>query len=82
MRYKKIIELLPACALLSLLSSANGACSSGQASNKQEKVVVTDTITAFALPTIPTMLNTPELRADYQLHTPSRSDGASMGKLH
>ena len=65
MRYKKIIELLPACALLSLLSSANGACSSGQASNKQEKVVVTDTITAFALPTIPTMLNTPELRADY-----------------
>lgn len=65
MRYKKIIELLPACALLSLLLSANGACSSGQASNKQEKVVVTDTITAFALPTIPTMLNTPELRADY-----------------
>ena len=37
MRYKKIIELLPACALLSLLLSANSACSSGQASNKQEE---------------------------------------------
>ena len=65
MKYKKIIELLPAYTLFIFLLSSNSACSNGQASNKQTEDTVTDTITTFVYPEVPTMLNTPELRADY-----------------
>lgn len=51
---------------LSLLLNTNSACSNGQSDNKpQPEMTTADTITAFALPAIPPMLNTPELRADY-----------------
>ena len=65
MKYKKIIELLPAYTLFIFLLSSNSACSNGQANNKQTEDAVTDTITTFVYPEVPTMLNTPELRADY-----------------
>lgn len=65
MKYKKIIELLPAYTLFIFLLSSNSACSNGQANNKQTEDTVTDTITTFVYPEVPTMLNTPELRADY-----------------
>lgn len=53
-------------ALLSLLLNISSACGNGRASNKQQpETTVADTITAFVLPDMPTMLNTPELRADY-----------------
>ena len=59
MKYKKIIELLPAYTLFIFLLSSNSACSNGQASNKQTEDTVTDTITTFVYPEVPTMLNTP-----------------------
>lgn len=65
MKYKKIIELLPTYTLFIFLLSSNSACSNGQANNKQTEDAVTDTITTFVYPEVPTMLNTPELRADY-----------------
>ena len=65
MKKTKIIKLLPAYILLPLLLNTNTACSNGQASIKQSKVIETDTITTLTLPTIPAMLNTAELRADY-----------------
>ena len=95
MKYKKIIELLPAYTLFIFLLSSNSACSNGQANNKQTEDAVTDTITTFVYPEVPTMLNTPELRADYlarhywehvlcryQLHTSPRSDGAGLGEFY
>ncbi len=63
--YRKIMKRLPAYTLLSLLLNANMACSSGQASNRQPAVITADTVTTLVLPTIPAMLNTTELRADY-----------------
>ena len=65
MKKTKIIKLLPAYILLPLLLNTNTACSNGQASIKQSKVIETDTITTLTLPTIPVMLNTTEQRADY-----------------
>lgn len=96
MKYKKIIELLPTYTLFIFLLSSNSACSNGQANNKQTEDAVTDTITTFVYPEVPTMLNTPELRADlsgtsllgacklcrYQLHTSPRSDGAGLGEFY
>lgn len=60
-----MIKRLPACILLSMLLSMNSACSNGQTRNKPEQRLAADTITTFVFPAIPTMLNTPELRADY-----------------
>lgn len=65
MKKTKIIKLLPAYILLPLLLNTNTACSNGQVSIKQSKVIETDTITTLTLPTIPVMLNTTEQRADY-----------------
>lgn len=41
------------------------ACGNSKANSVSEADVPTDTITVFALPSIPPMLNTPELRADF-----------------
>ncbi len=60
-----MIGLLPAGILLSLLLSSNSTCGGVQVSGMQKEDVAADTITTFVLPSIPTMLNTPELRADY-----------------
>lgn len=65
MKHKKTIELLSAYTLLSLLLNLSTACSNGQVSSKHVQATTTDTITTFVLPEIPTMLNIPELRADY-----------------
>ena len=60
MKYKKIIELLPAYTLLIFLLSSNSACSNGQANNKQTEDTVTDTITTFVNHEVPTIMNTPK----------------------
>lgn len=57
--------MLPAYTLFIFLLSSSSACSNGQANNKQTEDAVTDTITTFVYPEVPTMLNTPKLRADY-----------------
>lgn len=41
------------------------ACGNSKANSVSKADVPTDTITVFTLPSIPTMLNTPELRADF-----------------
>lgn len=62
MKYKRRTILLPASFLF--LLSAGTAC--GNKVNKsQESATAVDTITAFILPSIPTLLNTPKLRADH-----------------
>lgn len=57
MKYKAISLLLFFCLCI--------ACSNSKAKRIPDTEVPADTITVFTLPTIPTMLNTPELRADY-----------------
>lgn len=49
--------------LLSLCLCA--ACSNSKANHTPKAEIPADTITVFTMPAIPTMLNTPELRADY-----------------
>lgn len=64
MEYKKKKILLAFSASLLLLFNLCTACGS-RTNNSPAEVAPVDTITAFILPTIPSMLNTPELRADY-----------------
>ena len=79
MKYKKIIELLPAYTLFIFLLSSNSACSNGQASNKQTEDTVTDTITRRLSGT--SLLEACKL-CRYQLHTSPRSDGAGLGEFY
>lgn len=51
--------------LLSLFLGFCTACGNSKAKHTPEAEVPTDTITTFTMPTIPTTLTTPELRADY-----------------
>lgn len=57
MKYKSI-------SLLALLCLCT-ACGNSKANSTSQNEVPADTITVFTLPTIPSMLNTPELRADF-----------------
>lgn len=57
MNHKLFSLLLPLCFCT--------ACSNSKANSASKADVSTDTITVFALPAIPSILNTPELRADF-----------------
>lgn len=65
MEYKKKNILLSSSVSLLLLSNFCIACGNSKANNTPVEVTPVDTITTFVLPTIPSMLNAPELRADY-----------------
>lgn len=54
----KATHILLLCCILT-------ACNNTKATSIRQTEMPTDTITSFVLPTIPLMLNTPELRADY-----------------
>lgn len=54
----KVIQILLLCCTMT-------ACNNSKATPIRQTEMPTDTITSFILPTIPLMLNTPELRADY-----------------
>ena len=65
MKYKKKKIHLSSSASLLLLLNLCIACGNSKTNNTPVEVAPVDTITAFILPIIPSMLNTPELRADY-----------------
>lgn len=65
MKYKKRFILLFSSASLLLSLNFCIACGNSKANNPPVEVAPVDTITTFILPTIPSMLNTSELRAEY-----------------
>lgn len=77
-----ILKLLP-CALFSLLLNGNTACHNEQRRINSPITATIDTITTFTFPTIPVMLNTPELRAEYlALHFWDNVNFADTNYIH